>query len=161
MATLLEIDEANRERLKNRDFDKNFLVSASAGTGKTYITVERAFNMLCDEKLGIKPQNVVMITFTRKAATEMKIRLNKRIREAMESAKENDNKKFAFLESLLNSLPEMQISTIHSFCQRVLNAFPLESGIGFAPEFDSEEGGPDGRSEVFFNELWNTGKCPD
>ena len=158
MSTLLEQDHVNRERLSTRDFDKNFLVSAGAGAGKTYLTVERAFNMLCDGELGIQPQDIVLITFTRKAATEMKTRLNQWIRGAL--AKAETDEKRTFLQGLLNSLPEMQISTIHSFCQQVLNDYPLESGVGFAPEFDSEEGGPDSRSEVFFNEAWNTGRCP-
>ena len=90
MATLLEQDELNRERLIKKDFDKNFLVSASAGTGKTYITVERAFNILCDKQPEIKPNNIVMITFTRKAATEMKIRLNKRIRKEIAKTEEGE-----------------------------------------------------------------------
>ena len=69
---LLEQDRINRERLSKHDFNKNFLVSAGAGAGKTYLTVERAFNMLCDQQLGISPSEIVLITFTRKAATEMK-----------------------------------------------------------------------------------------
>lgn len=159
MSTLLEQDRVNRERLSTRDFDKNFLVSAGAGAGKTYLTVERAFNMLCDDALGICPQDIVLITFTRKAATEMKTRLNRWIRGALAKAEQDGQREF--LQGLLDSLPEMQISTIHAFCQRVLSDYPLESGVGFAPEFDSEEGGPDSRSEVFFNEAWNAGKCPD
>ena len=159
MSTLLEQDRVNRERLSTGDFDKNFLVSAGAGAGKTYLTVERAFNLLCDRALGILPQNIVLITFTRKAATEMKTRLNQWIRGALSKA-ECDAQR-TFLHGLLDSLPEMQISTIHAFCQRVLSDYPLESGVGFAPEFDPEEGGPDSRIEIFFNEAWNTGKCPD
>ena len=156
---LLEQDRINRERLSKHDFDKNFLVSAGAGAGKTYLTVERAFNMLCDQQLAISPSEIVLITFTRKAATEMKTRMNKWIRDALEEESKPEQK--AFLQGLLNALPEMQISTIHSFCQRVLNDYPLESGVGFAPQYDSEEGGPDSRSERFFNEAWQSGKCPE
>ena len=155
-AELLEKDRRTRERLSTGDFDRNFLVSAGAGAGKTYLTVERAFNMLCDEKLGITPQQIVMITFTRKAATEMRIRLNRWIRDAID--KETDGKRLIFLRGLLNSIPEMQISTIHSFCRKVLSEYPLQSGIGFAPQFDSEEGGPDSRAEQFFDNAWRTGK---
>ncbi len=156
---LLEQDRINRERLSKHDFDKNFLVSAGAGAGKTYLTVERAFNMLCDPELAISPSEIVLITFTRKAATEMKTRMNKWIRDALE-AEENPGQK-AKLQGLLDALPEMQISTIHSFCQKVLNDYPLESGVGFAPQYDPEEGGPDSRSERFFNEAWQSGKCPE
>lgn len=156
---LLEQDRINRERLSKHDFDKNFLVSAGAGAGKTYLTVERAFNMLCDQQLGISPGEIVLITFTRKAAAEMKTRMNKWIRDALEAERQPGRK--AMLQRLLNALPEMQISTIHSFCQRVLNDYPLESGVGFAPQYDSEEGGPDSRSERFFSEAWQSGKCPE
>ena len=62
MSTLLEQDRINRERLSTSDFNKNFLVSAGAGAGKTYLTVQRAFNMLCDRELGIHPQDIVLIT---------------------------------------------------------------------------------------------------
>ena len=156
---LLEQDRINRERLSKHDFDKNFLVSAGAGAGKTYLTVERAFNMLCDQQLGLSPSEIVLITFTRKAATEMKTRMNKWIRDAIDAEEQPEQR--VLLQKLLDALPEMQISTIHSFCQRVLNDYPLESGVGFAPQYDSEEGGPDSRSERFFNEAWQSGKCPE
>ncbi len=156
---ILEMDRLARERLSRHDFDKNFLVSAGAGAGKTYLTVERAFNMLCYRELGVLPGEIVMITFTRKAATEMKTRMNRWIRDALE--KERDPERKEMLQGLLDALPEMQISTIHSFCQKVLNEYPLESGVGFAPQYDSESGGPDSRSERFFNEAWQSGKCPE
>ena len=156
---LLQEDRLNRERLSTRDFDRNFLVSAGAGAGKTYLTVQRAFNMLCDEALDIKPQDIVLITFTRKAATEMKTRLNRWVREALARAEAPERVKL--LTGLLKSLPEMQISTIHSFCQRVLNDYPLQSGVGFAPHFDSEDGGPDSRSVNYFNEAWASGRLPE
>ena len=155
---LLELDRESRERLSKHDFDKNFLVSAGAGAGKTHLTVERAFNMLCDPELGISPGEIVLITFTRKAATEMKTRMNRWIRDALGTEQQPERR--AMLQRLLDALPEMQISTIHSFCQRVLNDYPLESGVGFAPQYDSEEGGPDSRSDRFFNEAWQSGKCP-
>ena len=156
---LLEKDRIHRERLSSHDFDKNFLVSAGAGAGKTYLTVERAFNMLRGPRPAVSPGGIVLITFTRKAATEMKTRMNRRIRDALEAEKEPERK--MELQGLLDALPEMQISTIHSFCQRILNDYPLESGVGFAPQYDPEESGPDSRTERFFNEAWQSGKCPE
>ncbi len=151
-------DLENRAWLSNQGFDKNYLVCAGAGAGKTYTTVERAFNMLCDDSLGITPSDIVMITFTCKAATEMKDRLNNWIREKTEAETDGDRK--LFLQGLLNSLPEMQISTIHSFCRKVLSAFPLQSGTGFAPEFDSEEESPsDSLADIFFDRAWKEGAC--
>ena len=156
---LLAMDEANRERLSKRDFNTNFLVSAGAGAGKTYLTVNRAFNMLCDKTLNVSPQEIVMITFTRKAATEMKVRLNGWIRKALNETA--DPQQAAFLQHLLESLPEMQISTIHSFCRKVLCEYPLESGIGFAPQFDPEDEGPESRAGIFFNNAWKSGRFPE
>lgn len=151
-------DETNRNRLAKEDFRKNFLISAGAGAGKTYTTVQRAFNMLCDPDLGIGPQDIVMITFTRKAAKEMKERLNEWVRGKIDE--ETDTERKALLENLLARLPEMQISTIHSFCRKVLSAFPLQSGTGFAPEYDSEDERPsDSLSESFFKRAWATGLC--
>ena len=61
----------------------------------------------------------------------------------------------------MSSLPEMQISTIHSFCRRILNDYPLESGVGFAPQFESEEGDHSGLLAIWFDRAWNGGKCPE
>lgn len=156
---LLEQDCINRDRLCSRDFDKNFLVSAGAGAGKTYTTVERVFNMLLDPGTGICPQDIVMITFTIKAATEMKTRLSEKVRK--ELGKAEDPGKRALLIRLMDALPEMQISTIHSFCRRILNDYPLESGVGFAPQFESEEGDRSGPLAIWFDRAWKGGKCPE
>ena len=55
---LLQQDKINRDRLCSRDFDRNFLVSAGAGAGKTYTTVERVFNMLLDPSGKYHPQDL-------------------------------------------------------------------------------------------------------
>lgn len=156
---LLQQDQLNRDRLCSRDFNRNFLVSAGAGAGKTYTTVERVYNMLLDPACGICPQDIVMITFTIKAATEMKTRLSEKVRK--ELGKENDPDRKAMLGKLMDSLPEMQISTIHSFCRRILNDYPLESGVGFAPEFESEEGDRGGPLAIWFEHAWQSGRCPE
>lgn len=156
---LLQQDEINRDRLCSRDFDKNFLVSAGAGAGKTFTTVERVFHMLLDPSAGIRPQDIVMITFTIKAATEMKTRLSEKVRK--ELGKVTDPQRKAMLKDLMAKLPEMQISTIHSFCRRILNDYPLESGVGFAPQFESEEGDHGGPLAVWFDRAWKGGRCPE
>lgn len=156
---LLEQDRINRERLSSGDFNKNFLVSAGAGAGKTYTTVERVFNMLNDPSSGIQPQDIVMITFTIKAATELKTRLSAKVRSELEKAK--DGERIRYLSWLMDRLPEMQISTIHSFCKRILNDYPLESGVGFAPQYESEDGEGNGPLILWFDKAWKGGKCPE
>ncbi|MDO5435999.1 MAG: UvrD-helicase domain-containing protein [Clostridia bacterium] len=155
-AAMIREDAANRERLSTRDFDRNFLVSAGAGAGKTHLTVERAVNLLLDPESGTGPRNIVMITFTRKAAAELKDRMNKRLRTLY--AEETDAGRKARIREILSALPEVQISTIHSFCRKVLDAYPLESGIGFAPLYESEEAGSGGMPEAFFNTEWARGR---
>lgn len=157
--SLTEQDALNRKRLETRDFDMNFLVSAGAGAGKTYTIVERVFNMLVDPDTGIRPQDIVMITFTIKAATEMKTRLNEKLRDELDRSEDPERK--ALVSRLIGSLPEMQISTIHSFCRRILNDYPLESGVGFAPKYDREEGDLNTADEMWFEKAWNRGLCPE
>ncbi|MDR3258045.1 MAG: ATP-dependent helicase [Fusobacteriaceae bacterium] len=106
-----EIKEYNRDILKNKDIDyKNllsdeqkraltaiegkYLVIAGAGSGKTRTIVYRTALLL---ELGIKEENILMITFTRKAAAEMKERL---------------------IDILKRSVTKLEISTFHSFCGR-------------------------------------------
>lgn len=155
---LLAQDQQVRDRLSARDLDVNFLVSAGAGAGKTTLTVERAFHVLLDERAGVRPEEIVMITFTRKAATEMKERMSKRLRAAAANAEDPEMARRC--RELMRKLPEMQISTIHAFCQRVLSEYPLASGIGFAPRFEAEDGGPESRSRQFFDQAWSSGRCP-
>ncbi len=130
----------------------NATVSASAGSGKTWLLITRIVRLLID---GAEPGNIIALTFTRKAAGEMQIRLNERLFE-MATASENElhellnligcepNKKNKIIaaslyEKLMHSLYPVRIQTFHSFCQDILSRFPLEADIppGFALLEDS------------------------
>ncbi|HEY7537558.1 MAG TPA: UvrD-helicase domain-containing protein [Gaiellaceae bacterium] len=89
-------------------------VSAGAGTGKTTVLVERFAAAVCDE--GLDVESVLVITYTRKAAAE----LRSRIRTAMLVRGRAD---------LARRLDGAWISTIHSFCARLLRAHPFAAGI--------------------------------
>ncbi|AKI97609.1 UvrD-helicase domain-containing protein [Kosmotoga pacifica] len=110
----------------NIDVNRDIFISASAGTGKTYrlvshyITIfERAFKL--GEKLDV--HNVVAITFTRKAAKEMKERVMKSIDERIiRNAPGN-------WLSLRARMTNAWISTIHSFCERILRESATYLGI--------------------------------
>ncbi len=101
-------------------------VSAGAGTGKTTVLVERFVRAVCDE--GLDVDSVLVITYTRKAAGE----LRSRIRAALVERGRSD---------LARELDGAWISTIHGFCARLLRAHPFAVGIdpGFH-ELDDEHG---------------------
>jgi ATP-dependent helicase/nuclease subunit A len=89
-------------------------VSAGAGTGKTTVLVERFVMAVCERGLGI--DNVLVITYTERAAGELRTR----IRERLVEAERHD---------LARDLDGGWISTIHGFCHRLLRAHPFESGL--------------------------------
>ena len=89
-------------------------VSAGAGTGKTTVLVERFVKAVCERGLGI--DNVLVITYTERAAGE----LRSRIRERLVEVERHD---------LARDLDGGWISTIHGFCHRLLRAYPFEAGL--------------------------------
>ncbi|MEO8290024.1 MAG: UvrD-helicase domain-containing protein [Gaiellaceae bacterium] len=89
-------------------------VSAGAGTGKTTVLVERFVKAVCERGLAI--DNVLVITYTERAAGE----LRSRIRERLVELERHD---------LARALDGAWISTIHGFCHRLLRAHPFEAGL--------------------------------
>jgi ATP-dependent helicase/nuclease subunit A len=105
----------------------NVVLEASAGTGKTSVLVARYVNLL---KARIEPGNILAITFTRKAAAEMRERI---VRELRESAARSEADKARWIE-LRDRIGEIAISTIDAFCLSLLREFPLEADLD--PGFD-------------------------
>ena len=106
-------------------------VTAGAGTGKTYVLVSRYQDLLerkGDEQAGV--QEILALTFTEKAAAEMK----DRVRQALAAAEGEEAARFR------DDLMWAGISTIHSFCAKVLREYALEAGLepGFAVIEDYE-----------------------
>jgi ATP-dependent helicase/nuclease subunit A len=100
----------------------NVVLEASAGTGKTSVLVARYINLL---KRGIDPSNILAMTFTRKAAAEMRERIVSELREA---AGLSALDKARWLE-LRDRLGDIAISTIDAFCLSLLREFPLEADL--------------------------------
>ncbi|HLD55986.1 MAG TPA: UvrD-helicase domain-containing protein, partial [Candidatus Omnitrophota bacterium] len=98
--------------------DRNVCVSAGAGTGKTRVLVERFIYLV--EHEWARPHEILAVTFTEKAAQEMKRRIAARLRESG-------------LEDARRELENAYIGTIHSFCARVLREHPIEAGVD--PDF--------------------------
>ncbi len=118
-------DAAAREHAV--DPSRNVVLEASAGTGKTRVLVERYVNLL---RAGVEPDHILAITFTRKAAAEMRERIIDRLREASRLSQFDAGR----WRELKERLGEIAISTIDAFCLTLLREFPLEADVD--PAFD-------------------------
>lgn len=106
----------------------DLLVSAAAGSGKTAVLVERILTMICDKERAVNIDQMLIVTFTKAAASEMKERIGKAIENYLQ---ENPNDEHVRKQSAY--LQKAQISTIHSFClQLIRDHFNL---LGIDPEF--------------------------
>ncbi|HWF83266.1 MAG TPA: UvrD-helicase domain-containing protein, partial [Vicinamibacterales bacterium] len=106
---------------------ENVVLEASAGTGKTRVLVERYVNLL---RARVDPENILAITFTRKAAAEMRQRIIERLKEASRLSQADA----ARWRDLRDRLGDIAISTIDAFCLSLLREFPLEADVD--PAFD-------------------------
>ena len=98
--------------------NRNILVSAAAGSGKTAVLVERILSMVTDERRPVDIDKLLIVTFTKAAAGEMK----ERIRDALDKRLEEDPED-EYLQRQLTLLNNAQITTIDSFCQYVLKSY--------------------------------------
>ena len=128
----------NEQQLAAVEARGEVFVSAGAGTGKTSVLVERFVRAVCDE--GLDVESVLVITYTRKAAGELRAR----IRAALLERGRPD---------LARELDGAWISTIHGFCSRLLRAHPFSVGID--PRFHEldDEHGAVLRGEAFDRAL--------
>ena len=116
-------DEAARERIRN-DFGATLVVEAAAGTGKTTELVRRIAGLLRSGRAELG--RIVAVTFTDKAAGEMKLRLRAQLeRERHEAADEE----LARLDAALEALETAHIGTIHAFCLDLLRERPVQAGV--------------------------------
>jgi len=120
----------------------NASVHASAGTGKTWLLVTRILRLLLK---GVRPDSILAVTFTRKAAGEMEQRIMERLRALMCAAPERldellgqcgieadaDTRARArrLYEQVLFNPWRLRATTFHAFCQELLQRFPLEAGV--------------------------------
>lgn len=107
------------------DFKKHISLVANAGSGKTHVLVNRFVEIYLNEEIDIN--EIVAITFTDKAAGELKRKISTFVNEKIES--ESDNVKKQKLIKLKSELVEANISTIHSFCKNLLNEYSTEAEI--------------------------------
>lgn len=91
--------------------DRNILVAAAAGSGKTAVLVERIIRMITDKKSPIDIDRLLVVTFTNAAAAQMKERIGIALEKKLNEAPEN-----VHLQRQLTLLNHARITTIHSFC---------------------------------------------
>ena len=113
------------------DFGRDAIVEASAGTGKTY-TLERIVLRLVAEA-GVPIGRILLVTFTEKAAGELRDRIRSAVERRLAGAAPGSEEE-RLLEKALRGFDDATISTIHSFCQRVLREYAFENGLPMASE---------------------------
>ena len=163
-------DRAAREGAETT-FDRNVVVIAGAGTGKTTLLVNRLVHLVMKEPRPVSITQVVALTFTNKAAMEMKVRLRERLTwladPRTDGARLQDGgavsaqdlqERYGLTRSEiaararagLADIEKAQIGTLHSFAAHLLRLHPLESGVD--PDFQEDDGL---RFEEHFTQAWD------
>ncbi|HSR68975.1 MAG TPA: UvrD-helicase domain-containing protein [Acidobacteriota bacterium] len=130
-------DEQARHRIRT-SLRESLVVEAAAGTGKTTVLVERIVAML--QKGQGRVERLAAVTFTRKAAGELKLRLRQQLDQARRGSQDDDERQR--LEEAMSHLEEARIGTIHSFCAEILRERPVEARVDPAFEELSENEAP-------------------
>jgi ATP-dependent exoDNAse (exonuclease V) beta subunit len=125
------VSDAEARRRIQESLDESLIVEASAGTGKTTELVHRIVAVLEHGRTTI--DKIAAVTFTHKAAGELKLRL----REELDKARQKRSN--VALEQALEHLEEASIGTIHSFCAQLLRERPVEARVDPAFQELSEQ----------------------
>jgi ATP-dependent helicase/nuclease subunit A len=122
------LPDADARRRAATELDRNFIVEAGAGTGKTRLLVDRIENLVASGTVLLR--DVVAITFTEKAAAELRVQIRLRV----ESRLPGTHTAAARFQAALEDLEIAPISTIHAFAADLLRERPVEAGVdpGFA-----------------------------
>ena len=125
------------EQLKAIEYrDRSAVVSASAGSGKTSVLVEHIVSLISDENDPVPADRLAVVTFTEKAAAELRQRLDSRVGRLL---KENPSD---FLQEQLVRLSSARISTISSFCLSLIRdnirLLPLDEGFAVGGETETQ-----------------------
>jgi ATP-dependent helicase/nuclease subunit A len=148
----MRLDDATRAQVDAARPDASTWLSANAGSGKTRVLTDRVARLLLS---GVEPQQILCLTYTKAAASEMQNRLFKRLgqwsmaedaqlRNAMKTLGVSDDLDPATLRHArtlfaraIETPGGLKIQTIHSFCAALLRRFPLEAGV--SPQFTEIE----------------------
>ncbi len=122
-----QLDESQQKAVT--EIDHHLYVTASAGTGKTEVLTRRFMYILEQKKVNVS--SILAITFTEKAALEMKSRIFRSIQEKM--ASESNSRELSYWKGVKNDFRHAKISTIHSFCSGLIREHATELSID--PEY--------------------------
>jgi ATP-dependent helicase/nuclease subunit A len=171
-------DQQSRDTAR-KVLDANIVVEAGAGTGKTTLLTDRLLFLLLaggPNRAGLSITRIVALTFTEKAAGEIKIRLAERLNDLLRVLQErpipdkraarirfwltearnefgaDDDRLRRMAEDALRDLDRAPIGTIHSFCKTLIQLYPVEAGVN--SQFQVDKG--NGFEDVFQLEwtLW-------
>ena len=127
MDTTAPLVDAEARRRIRESLDESLFVEAAAGTGKTTVLVDRIVNVLARGKAQV--DRILAVTFTEKAAGELKLRLRAELEQVRRDAGARES-----LEHAIAHLEEAQVNTIHGFCADLLRERPIEAGVD--PRFE-------------------------
>ncbi len=157
-------DKADRDRAR-LSLEASVFVEAGAGTGKTTLLTDRILFLVLAGEKPARVEEVVALTFTEKAAGEIKVRLSERLSELAArlsdgvlspEARMRASRTMAELtahfktpeadvlaraRAALEDLDKAPIGTIHSFCSQILRLYPVEAGVDPAFRVDADERG--------------------
>ena len=103
----------------------DLIVSASAGSGKTFVMIERLIRLICEKKADVS--EILAVTYTESAAAEMKAKLKAALEKRLKEEPD------AFLTEQFNKIAYSDISTVDSFCSRLIRRYFFT--IGCAPDY--------------------------
>jgi ATP-dependent helicase/nuclease subunit A len=131
------VDEADR-RAATTERARNVLIDAGAGTGKTTLVVARFLELLApsDGSPGLPVHRLAAVTFTRRAAGELRLRIREGLLRTISEPKTSESRR-ALLRAALGGLDAAWIGTIHSFADRLLRLEPMASRL--SPTYDLVE----------------------
>ena len=170
MANRPNMSDTAARQAAETTYDRNVVVVAGAGTGKTTLLVNRLIHLLMRKPDPLRLIQVVALTYTNKAATEMKIRLRERLAMLAQTTTperlgpdigtivEDLRIRYGItVEEIaeravaaLQDLEKAQIGTVHSFAAHLLRLYPLESGV--EPAFREDDGA---RFDEHFQMAWD------
>lgn len=117
-------DLSQEQKVPAEELGKDVFIRAGAGSGKTRTLVDHYVLLLAH---GFKPSEIVAITFTRKAAREMRHRINEKMIELISAETDPDVRNY--WNNILLEMHNSRIGTIDSLCSEIIRMFPAEAGV--------------------------------